>query len=352
MKLLRHNRGHARRCRGWRDRVQPRHRARAGQRLCADRLRDAPDRPGPDERTDRYHGRGAAVAERARTRDRDRARPVDDGNEPRRGMEPGTIRLARPKWHPTDRPGADRQARANSQESHQSRGINRVPFTPVVVELRRPPPSAMPFDPAAVMERCETPRRVVDPGPTPRGHECPMPLAVGHPCCLHGGIPDLPVLGVAVPGTVAGEFVAARQSNDGRRRRHRPCRGRRWQRRPCPIQFRLHESIRRGLSQYRLKCIRPADRQSLPSVKRLRHAGRGDGRAASQHRHDGGGGGVARDDVDLAGLIRRHRPARRHQRPGLAGRHVLRPQKALPLSQRGLQAAGVQRTDIDLGGAI
>ena len=331
MELLRHERRHPGRCRPRHDRMQAGQRMRPGQNLRGDRLPHAPDRPGPDEHAFGYHRRGTAITERARTGHRDRAGPVDVGDEPRRGMEPGMIRLARTERHPANRSGADGHARTDPQKGHQRRGIDRIPLMPVAVELRRPPPTPMQFDPAAVMERREPPGRVVHPGPAPGCHEGPVPVAIRHPCGVDGRIPYLPILRVAVPGAVAGKLAATRQPGDCRRRRDRMCRGRRRHRRTVSGQFRPHEFVRCGLSQNPLERVRPADRQRLPGRKRLRHARRGHGRAARQHHHDRGGGCVARDHADLPRLARRHRPAWRHQRPRLVRRQVLWPQKALAL---------------------
>src|SRR5256885_5023605 len=79
---------------------------------------------------------------------------------------------------------------------------------------RYPAPGAVPLHPAAVVKRCITPGRIIDPRPTPRGDPHPVTEAVGRPAGHHHGrCPDVTVLRRLLPAPVgvqilrAGDFV-------------------------------------------------------------------------------------------------------------------------------------------------
>ena len=68
---------------------------------------------------------------------------------------------------------------------------------------RDPAPSSSHKHPAAIMERSESPRRVVDPGPTPRFDPGPMSIAVRRPSRFDpGGKPHAAVSTNLSPGAI------------------------------------------------------------------------------------------------------------------------------------------------------
>ena len=121
----------------------------------------------------------------------------------------GHVDVARGQRHPSHRRAADVEADADvaaPDPGHQGRRVDR----PCHVLARRPGPAALPGDPAAVVERCEAPRRVVDPGPAPGTHMRPVSIAVRRPARLDAARqPERTVLGMAVPVAVAVEVFGA-----------------------------------------------------------------------------------------------------------------------------------------------
>ncbi len=133
----------------------------------------------------------------------------------------GNVDLARRKREPAHRrraADADRHADVRPADPADERRCIHRPRHPAP---RRPAPAVAHVDPAAVVERREAPRRVVDPGPAPGVHEDPVAVAVRRPAgdddARH---PQRAVLVVLLPAAVAVEIVDARHlGRDVARRR-------------------------------------------------------------------------------------------------------------------------------------
>ena len=268
MQLLGGHRRDAGGCRDRQHRMGPGQRTRVGQHLRPDRLRDRADRARGRQRARRNHRRRALIAEVVDGGDIDDTRAVYRHDILGGGSEPRAVRLAWPQGHPADvaggECGADRHADANPQERDQRGGVDRVALVPFALEFRRPAPAAVQFDPAAIVERRETPAGIVDPGPAPGLDEGPMSLAIGDPSRLDRGVPDLPIFPIVVPDPVALQVVAARQVGDARRWRFGV--GRRWRRQPraFPRQPRTDEGVGLGGADGGLECVCPGDGRGLP----------------------------------------------------------------------------------------
>ena len=118
----------------------------------------------------------------------------------RREREPADGRLSAPA-------DVDRHAQLRPADPrHQRRRVHRLHDA----HPRRPAPGVAHVDPAAIVERREAPRRVVNPGPAPRAHPGPVASAVRHP--VHSHLlrhPQRAVLGVLLPAAIAVELVGA-----------------------------------------------------------------------------------------------------------------------------------------------
>src|ERR1019366_3207956 len=84
---------------------------------------------------------------------------------------------------------------ASSDPAHQGRSVIGVP---VSEGPGSPAPTAVPVDPASIVERRKSPGSIIHPSPSPRFDPCPMTVAVGCPDrAIHGrGLPD--AIGVEV----------------------------------------------------------------------------------------------------------------------------------------------------------
>ena len=134
----------------------------------------------------------------------------------------GLIDFARPQWEPADsghRSGRYRQAEAAAaDEGDQRRRIDRTHRE----RTRHPAPPARYKCPAAVVERREAPRRLVDPVPAPGIDPAPMSGTVRHPADRDGGRePDVAVALDIAPSTVLVEIRIADDVGRNVTRAHR-----------------------------------------------------------------------------------------------------------------------------------
>ncbi len=130
-----------------------------------------------------------------------------------RAARAGTSRPAR-------RADRDRDVGARAADPrHQRRRVDRAGD----VSAGRPAPGVAVVDPAAVVERREAPRRVVDPGPAPRAHPGPVAGGVRRPVGRHRARhPERAVFGRLLPLAVAIEVLGAGHlGRDVARRRRR-----------------------------------------------------------------------------------------------------------------------------------
>ena len=106
---------------------------------------------------------------------------------------------------------ADGDVEGEADEADQCRGIGRPDGGGDHDALlrRHPAPAAALLHPAAVVERCEPPGCVIDPGPAPWRDIAPMTVPVGDPVGFDRGIPDPVVLRAHCPGTGGGQRIAA-----------------------------------------------------------------------------------------------------------------------------------------------
>src|SRR4029077_3747385 len=106
------------------------------------------------------------------------------------------IRVKDLRWcerHPADgQRAAERERHAPARTADKSDERGRVDRSHALF-TGMPAPAAIITCPSAVMERCEAPRRVIDPGPTPWLYEGPMTVTIRRPVGRNPGrIPDRP----------------------------------------------------------------------------------------------------------------------------------------------------------------
>src|ERR1019366_4188226 len=95
---------------------------------------------------------------------------------------------------------ADSEAGA-SDPAHQGRSVIRVP---VSEGSGSPAPSAVPIDPASIVERRKAPGSIIHPGPSPRRNPRPVTIAIGSPSGLHRiRHPDIAIFGRILPNAVS-----------------------------------------------------------------------------------------------------------------------------------------------------
>ena len=70
-----------------------------------------------------------------------------------------------------------------------------------------PSPPAASIDPTAIVERSESPRRIINPRPSPRVFPNPVTSGVRRPTGIHPRGPYLPVLGSVAPASVFVEII-------------------------------------------------------------------------------------------------------------------------------------------------
>ena len=207
------------RCRGRRrQRRSPNHRPCLAQHRRVSRTRHALDRPRRRHRCRRHHHRSMRIAkivdpDVVHVGDVRHIRNLPDIHVPhvsRAGTEPWVINLAGTQRHPPDpargpqraHRRADRERRADTEKRHQCRRIDRIRRSCCLYARRTPRPAAIKLHPPSVMERRETPRIVVHPGPAIGLHPRPMPIGIRLPARRHLRIPDLAVLRHVAPGSV------------------------------------------------------------------------------------------------------------------------------------------------------
>ena len=110
---------------------------------------------------------------------------IDVADIARVGWVVRQVVFARGEWKPADRwARANRKTDPGTVEPRHQRGrvYRMMPIRP------RPPGPALVrgnVHPATVMERCEAPRRIIDPGPAPGLNMCPMTVSIRCPFPEH-----------------------------------------------------------------------------------------------------------------------------------------------------------------------
>ena len=122
------------------------------------------------------------------------------------------VAVARRQRQPTHSRAVDAHADAHAvarppaSPGHQGRRVDR----PRDVGPGHPAPGVTPVGPAAVVEGCEAPTRVIHPGPAPGLHPGPAAVAVRRPTGAHGQRqPHRAVFGVLFPAAVAVQLFDA-----------------------------------------------------------------------------------------------------------------------------------------------
>src|SRR5579862_7311074 len=127
----------------------------------------------------------------------------------------GSIDLARPQRHPTDRGSTDGERSAPTtaaDESHQRRRVNDAHCGTAASDdhgTGNPTPTAADVGPPAIVRGREAPRGIVDPGPSPRLDPGPIPIAVGRPVGVHGGVPHRAIARRFAPHAVIIQLLVA-----------------------------------------------------------------------------------------------------------------------------------------------
>src|SRR6266849_3329446 len=119
------------------------------------------------------------------------------------------INVARTEWEPRHTGGCATDCNAHSETraanpSDQRWSVNRTHIFSGHIRgpwrRRHPTPSATRNHPTAVVERSETPGRVIYPRPSPRRHPNPVSIAVRRPICRNAPrIPDGAILRIGIP---------------------------------------------------------------------------------------------------------------------------------------------------------
>src|ERR1035437_10077341 len=108
---------------------------------------------------------------------------------------------------------------ASSDPAHQGR---RVIGVPVSEGSGSPAPSAVPVDPASIVERRKSPRSIIHPSPSPRFDPRPVTVAVGRPARLHrSGYPDRAIHGRGLPDAIGVEVLITNHTRRNIARRQR-----------------------------------------------------------------------------------------------------------------------------------
>src|ERR1019366_1801251 len=106
-----------------------------------------------------------------------------------------------------------------SDPAHQGR---RVIGVPVSEGSGSPAPSAVPVDPASIVERRKSPGSIIHPSPSPRFDPRPVTVAVGRPARLHrSGYPDRAIHGRGLPDAVRVEVLVTDHTRRNIARRQR-----------------------------------------------------------------------------------------------------------------------------------
>ena len=192
------------------------------------------------------------------------------------------------------------------------------------------------------MERCETPRLALHPGPTPGLHICPITVAIGRPAGGDAGIPDSAVLRALIPTAVLVEFRRAghllhhRGRVSGRRRR-------------ALRQHGVGEAILLGLAELQGGLVGAGEKSGLTGAQLLRGAGCGDGRGTLKNIDGGGVAGVAGNHVIFAILRNADRAARGGDGVLLPGLQIVDGIDHLALALRRREIIRIQPGHLQLG---
>ena len=259
---------------------------------------------------------------------------------------PGMKFLSRAQRHPADRTRGQRRAQchagADADEAHQRRGIDRRPGDGGGAGC--PGPALAEPHPAAIMERRESPRSIVDPGPAPGRDIGPMALTIRDPGGGYRRVPDLAVVWCLAPAAAVDQVTAAGHRDD--LSRYRRCRRRR---RSFRIQTFGQECVPHGRTDVALETIGPADRGGLVGGDPQRHPWTIDLCRTLDHGDQGWLIGGADDDVVTAIAVQADQAARGLNRPCFIGREAAQVQMDLALGRDTLQSAGIQGGDVELG---
>jgi hypothetical protein len=208
---------------------------------------------------------------------------------------------------------------------------------------RNPAPAVIILDPAAIMERRETPRRVIHPRPAPGCYIRPTPMPIRHPAAFDLRIPDRPILRRLRPRAVLVQILIARHRRHHRRHRHSGAGGWTFLRQHLGQECILVHGTNRTL-----KVRRPVDRRHLPGADLHRDICAGDLCCAL---HNGNRRRVVRvacDDLIAPHCRDLHRATRRLDCVGVAIRN--RAQTQIQLALRGApdQCVVIQSRDVEL----
>src|SRR5713101_1525538 len=133
----------------------------------------------------------------------ERVEYIDDVDEIMAATEPGKKRFAEAQREP-----ADSETKPAAEEANKSGAIDWRPKE----RARAPSPSAREIVPAAIVERSEAPRRIINPGPAPGVDPVPIAIAVRSPVrCNITRIPNVAVFRFVAPVTVIIQIAVARR---------------------------------------------------------------------------------------------------------------------------------------------
>ena len=297
------------------------------------------DRQRRRHRRRRHHRRGATVHHAVDVVDRRVVGHVVDGGDVGDLRHIGVAdivgagaigwaeHLLRPQRHPADRtarpviapaPGdhrrADTDRDAEGEEVHERRridwpAIHRLRHTLNPYRRRHPAPARIHLYPAAVVERCETPGRIVDPGPAPGRDERPVAVAIRHVVDLDAGIPNAAIVGRGVPTPVVVE-VPCPGHQFHHRRRHDGAHHYRTRWRPLAGHHVAQEGVHHGRANAGLETVAARDCSGLVGRHLQYRCLAGHHRRALDHRDPGRVRGVAGDHAVTPSAGDGDRPAR------------------------------------------
>ena len=263
------------------------------------------------------------------------------------------VHLARAQRNPANgRPYAqpDRHPHAGADKGDHRRGIDRTTFATLAPPHRHPSPTIMPFHPTAIMERRESPGRIIHPGPAPGRHERPMAVPIGCPAGVNRRIPNLSILRRIVPRADAHHrIIAGHLLHFRRRRRHVGDRHRRM----IAIDLGGEEIIAHFVDhRAREGIIRTADLRCLMRADRQTDARAGDRRRTFPHGDKRGRLRVADDDFIRTGAGDHHRAARGADGVAVTWANIAQMQIDTPLRGGGDEIGIVELIDGKFAGLI
>src|SRR5271165_5072929 len=123
---------------------------------------------------------------------------------------PGTVTLSPTQREPPHTDADSKPESKSSMESAKETDERGAVVRTRVNRARAPTPAPTTIDPAAVVKRCKSPRRIINPRPSPRSNPVPISIAVRSPICINiVWIPNVSVGWLFLPRTIIIQVAVA-----------------------------------------------------------------------------------------------------------------------------------------------